>query len=110
VVVVWWSLHCPFCVRHNTRLTALQARVGMRPLRIITAVREPDAPAVRLHMQRYGHRFAVTLEAQALSAALSTRRVSPLTATVDRQGRLRQVIPGEMAEDDMMELLQLSRG
>jgi hypothetical protein len=26
--------------------------------------------------------------------------------TVDRQGRLKQVIPGEMFEDDVMELLK----
>jgi hypothetical protein len=29
----------------------------------------------------------------------------PLTVTVDRRGRLRQVIPGEMFEADVMELL-----
>ena len=33
----------------------------------------------------------------------------PLTVTVDRQGRLKQVIPGEMAEDDVMELATWAR-
>jgi len=37
--------------------------------------------------------------------ALAARRVIPLTLLVDRQGRLKQAIPGEMFEEDVMELL-----
>jgi hypothetical protein len=110
VVVVWWSLTCPFCVRHNGRLSLLQDHIDTSPLRIITAVREPDAAATRRHLQQHGHRLAVTLEATALARALGvTRRISPLTATVDRRGRLQQLIPGEMAESDVMGLISLAR-
>ena len=109
VVVVFWSLHCPFCLRHNAHLDKLQASLRGEPLEILTAVREPDAAAARRHMAQHGHRFAATLDAPALAAALSKRRVSPLTVTVDRGGRLRQVIPGEMFEDDVLELVRLAR-
>jgi hypothetical protein len=34
--------------------------------------------------------------------------VIPLTAVVERSGRLRQVIPGEMFEEDVMEWLRLA--
>jgi hypothetical protein len=44
-----------------------------------------------------------------MAAALSMRRLTPLTVTVDRQGRLKQVIPGEMTADDMLGLLALGR-
>jgi hypothetical protein len=37
------------------------------------------------------------------------RRVIPLTITVDRQGRLREIIPGEMAEADVLALATLAR-
>ena len=40
-----------------------------------------------------------------MAAALSSRKVIPLTVTVDRQGRLRQEIPGEMFEEDVMQWL-----
>ena len=40
-----------------------------------------------------------------MAAALSSRRVIPLTLTVDRQGRLGREIPGEMFEEDVMEWL-----
>ncbi len=108
VVVVFWSLTCPFCVRHNTHLTQLQARSAGQRLQVLGAVREPDAEGVRRHMARHGHRFDVTLGLPALAAALSMRRLTPLTVTVDRQGRLLQVIPGEMAADDVMDLQRLA--
>lgn len=109
VVVVWWSLHCPFCVRHNLRMEQLHSRIGATPLRILTALREPDAAAARAHLRSQGLHFPVTLEAQRLSAVFGGRRVSPLTATVDRRGRLLQLIPGEMSEDDINGLLDLGR-
>ena len=34
----------------------------------------------------------------------SPRRAIPMTCTIDRQGRLIQAIPGEMFEDDVMDL------
>lgn len=108
VVVVFWSLHCPFCLRHNARLDKLQTSLRGEPLEILTAVRERDAEAARRHMARYGYRFAATLDEPALAAALSARRVSPLTVTVSRSGRLLQVIPGEMSEDDVLALLRLA--
>ena len=108
VVVVFWSLTCPHCLRHNAHLSKLQASLGSTPLVILTAVREPDAEATRRHMARHGHRFAVTLDTPALAAALTTRRLSPMTVTIDRQGRLKQVIPGEMFEDDVMGLVKLA--
>jgi thiol-disulfide isomerase/thioredoxin len=109
VVVVFWSLTCPFCLRHNAHVSKLQASLGDAPLDIITAVREPDAEATRRHMAQHGFRFAVTLDAPLLAAALTTRRISPLTVTVDRQGRLKQVIPGEMFEDDVLGLNRLAQ-
>jgi hypothetical protein len=57
------------------------------------------------HVRERGYTFAVTLDVAALAQALSMRRVMPLTVTVDRQGRLKQVIAGEMFETDVMELL-----
>ena len=76
----------------NAHLDKLQRSLRGEPLEILTAVRERDADAARRHMAQHGYRFAATLDASALAAALSARRVSPLTVTVDRAGRLLQVM------------------
>jgi thiol-disulfide isomerase/thioredoxin len=108
VVAVFWSTTCPFCRRHNAHVEKLrQAAVG-RALEVLTIAREIDPLTVQRVLSRQGWHFAVTLDQAPLSAALSTRNLIPLTVTVDRQGRLKQVIPGEMFEEDVLDLLKLS--
>lgn len=109
VVVVFWRLDCPYCERHNAHLDKLYRAAAGKPLTVLgVVVRERDARAVRQHMARRGWQFPVTLDAAPLSAVLSERRSVPLTVSVDRQGRLREVIPGEMFEDDMLGFLKLA--
>jgi len=106
VIVVFWSTTCPFCLRHNAHIEKLRRAAAGRPLEIITVARDKDPAAVKAYLARYGYGFQVTMAQDAMAAALSRRKVIPLTITVDRQGRLGQVIPGEMFEDDVMEWLR----
>lgn len=108
VVAVFWSLTCPYCQRHNNHVEALRRAMQGQALELITIVRENDPPAVRRHTQQRGWQFAVTTDDAPMAAALSLRRLTPLTVTVDRQGRLLQVIPGEMSEDDVLGLRKLA--
>lgn len=111
-VVVFWSTTCPFCRRHNQHVEKLhqaaQALPG-RPLQVLGVAREGDAAAVKRYAQQQGYSFPITLDNRAMAAALSERRVIPLTAVVARSGQLKQVLPGEMFEEDVMELLQLAQ-
>jgi len=106
VVVVFWSTTCPFCLRHNEHIEKLRRAAAGRALEIITVARDKDPAAVKAYLARHGYGFQVTMAQDAMAAALSPRKVIPLTVTVDRQGRLGQVIPGEMFEDDVMEWLR----
>ena len=108
VVAVFWSLTCAFCQRHNAHIEKLHQLVQGQALELITIVRENDAPAVREHMARHGWHFAVTLDNAPMAAALSLRKLTPLTVSVNRDGRLKQVIPGEMSEDDVLGLRRLA--
>jgi thiol-disulfide isomerase/thioredoxin len=110
VVVVFWSLTCPFCRRHNPHVEKLHraARARGKALSVLTASRDADAAEVRRYAAAQGYTFPITLDAAPLAAALAARRVIPLTVTVDRLGLLRQVYPGEMFEEDVMDLLELA--
>lgn len=109
VVVVFWSTTCPYCLRHNAHVARLQQAAAGLPLQILTVARERDPAAVQRYLAQHGYRFDVTLDHAPMAAALSARRMIPLTITVDRAGRLLQVIPGEMFESDVLELAQLAR-
>lgn len=106
VVVVFWSTTCPFCLRHNAHIEKLRRAAIGRPLEILTVARDKDPAAVRAYLERHGYGFAVTMAQQPMSAALYERRVIPVTVLVDRQGRLKQAIPGEMFEEDVLQFLQ----
>lgn len=108
VVVVFWSLTCPFCRRHNQHVEKLHRAAAGKAVRVLGVARDRDAAAVARYAQAQGYSFPITMDNAAMAAALSMRRLIPLTVTVDRQGRLRQVIPGEMFEPDVLELLQLA--
>ena len=104
-VVVFWSVSCPFCRRHNVHVDKLYRAAGDGGPQVLTVSRDRDAAAVRRYLAANGYVFPVSLDHDALAAALAARRVIPLTLLVDRQGRLKQAIPGEMFEEDVMELL-----
>ncbi len=106
-VVVFWSVTCPFCKRHNAHVDKLYRAAGDGGPQVLTVSRDRDAAAVRRYLAANGYAFPVSLDQDAMAAALSTRRIIPLTLLVDRRGRLKQAIPGEMFEEDVMELLQL---
>ncbi len=109
-VVVFWSTTCPFCRRHNQHLEKLHraalALPGL-PLQVLAVAREADATMVQRYAKAQGYSFPITLANAPLAAALSERRVIPLTAVVERSGRLKQILAGEMFEEDLMDLLQL---
>jgi peroxiredoxin len=109
LVVVFFTTSCPFCRRHNRHLQKLHA-LAPPGLAVLGVARETDEALVRRHGAREGYRFPITLAAEPLAAALSRRRIVPLTVTIGRDGTLRQVIPGEMSEDDMLSLARLAAG
>lgn len=108
LVVVFWTTTCPFCRRHNQHVEKLHRAAAGRALTVLGVARDRDPAAVRRYVRSQGYGFPVTLDYRPLAEALSQRNMIPLTVTVDRQGRLGQVIPGEMFEEDVLELLDLA--
>jgi thiol-disulfide isomerase/thioredoxin len=105
-LVVFFSTDCPYCRRHNQRLDRLARAVGEGPLRVVGVASDRDPDRVQAYLREQGLAFDVTLDVAPLRAALSERRIVPLTAVIDRQGRLRELIPGEMADDDLLGLVR----
>lgn len=101
-VVVFWATWCPFCRRHNAHVDKLQQAVRGRPLQVLGVSMDTDADAVRRYMTSNRYTFAVALDGGRLRQRFTPRRVVPTTCVVDRQGRLVQTLPGEMAEDDVL--------
>lgn len=109
VVVVFWSTTCAFCRRHNQHVEKLHRAAAGQGLKVLGVARESDASLVRRFAQQQGYSFPITLDHAPLAAVLANRNIIPLTTTVNRQGLLHEVIPGEMFEDDVLGLIKLAR-
>jgi peroxiredoxin len=109
VVVVFFATDCGYCQRHNQRLDQLVRASGALPLTVIAAALDRDPAPVEAYLARHGYTFPATMDAAALRSVLTARRSYPMTCVIDRQGVLREVIPGEMAEDDVMGLVKWAR-
>lgn len=108
VIAVIWSTTCPYCKRHNAHVQKLHQALAGRPAQVLGVARDRDPAAVQRSMAQNGWTFPVTLAWREMAAALSRRNIIPLTITVDRQGLLLQAIPGEMFEDDVLQLAALA--
>lgn len=103
-VVVFWSTTCPFCKRHNVHVEKLHRALAGRPPRVLGIALDRDAAAVSRYMASAGYTFPVALDGGRLQRLFSARKIIPLTCLVDRTGRLLKSYPGEMFEEDVMEL------
>ncbi|MEO6033192.1 MAG: TlpA disulfide reductase family protein [Burkholderiaceae bacterium] len=106
LIVVFWSVTCPFCRNDNPHVDQLHRSMANKPLKLLTASIDQDPAPVRSYMQEKGFGFPVTLDSAPLRAALSARKVIPLTCCIDRAGALRDVIVGEMFEEDILGLIK----
>lgn len=109
LVLVYFSTTCGYCRRHNQRLDGLVRATQGQALRVLGVAEGTDAERVRQHWREQGHVFPVTLSDDGLRARLTPRRVIPLTIVLDRAGRMRELIPGEMAEADVLGLARWAR-
>ena len=102
-VLGFFSLDCPYCQRHNARLDALARRMAGHGLQVL-GVTQDDPAAVRGHLRRHGLGFDTTAQGAALRALVTARRIVPFTAVVDGAGTVRELIPGEMSDEDVQGL------
>lgn len=102
-VLVFFSIDCPYCRRHNQRLSKLAAQHSER-LRVVGAASDTDLDALRRYRDSQGLRFPITAGAQALRERVTPRRVIPFTAVITTDGAFKERIPGEMTEEDILGL------
>lgn len=107
-VVVIWETWCPYCKRHNARVDKLFRATTRIAFRVLGVAMDTDADKVRRSMSANKFSFPVTMGSEDLRRRLTTRKVIPMTCSIDRQGRLVQAIPGEMSEEDVLRLAPVS--
>lgn len=109
-IVVFWATWCPYCKRHNARINRLFHSLGNPGIRILGVAMGDTDTQVKAYMRANALDFPVTVGTSELKMQFSNRKTIPLTGLVRADGRLLQLIPGELAEDDILLLPSLIAG
>lgn len=107
MVVVFWATWCGFCERHNAHLERLHRSLDGRGPQILGVAIDGNAGSVGRMVRARGWSFPVVVDDGRLRRQFTPRRIVPTTCLMDAQGIVRQCIPGEMTEDDVMGLARL---
>lgn len=106
VILEYWASWCPYCSRQNPYLQKLweQARdKGLEVLAVSIDRNDADAAA---YLRKHGYTFPVAMETPALRQALGKRKVIPYILVIKADGKVAERIPGEMFEEDVLDLIK----
>ena len=106
-IVVFWATWCPYCKRHNARMNALFHTLGDRPIRIVGVATGESEAKVAAYVRMNALDFPQVIGSAELKMQFTNRKVVPLTGLVRGDGKLVQVIPGELTESDVLSLPSL---
>ncbi len=106
VVVVFWATWCPFCKRHNVGVEKLYQHSRGQAFRVLGVTDETDRDKIENYVLANQIHFPIAMAPTAFRKQFTTRRVVPLTCLLGADHRLLQAVPGEMAQDDVMSLIQ----
>ncbi len=109
VIVVFWATWCGFCERHNVRVERLYRSLQGQSPQVLGVAIDGDRVSVGRFVRARGWTFPVAVDDGSIRRQFTARRMVPMTCVVGASGDIRQCIPGEMAEDDVMALARVVR-
>ena len=106
VVIEYWASWCPFCARQNPYIQKLSMLARGTGLEVLTVSIDKHPADARAYLDKHHYSFPAVIDTPALRQVLGKRRVIPQIFVVSADGRLAESIPGEMFEEDVLDLLK----
>lgn len=106
VIVEFWASWCPFCARQNPYIQKLWLLAKDQGLEVLTiSIDRVEADAVD-YVAKHQYTFPAAMESDALRAVFGKRKVVPEIFVIKADGHVTEVIPGEMFEEDVLDLIK----
>ncbi|WP_460873587.1 TlpA family protein disulfide reductase [Paralcaligenes ginsengisoli] len=106
VIVEYWASWCPFCGRQNPYLQKLTLEAQKKGLEILTVSIDRKESAAKDYLQKHRYTFATAMETPELLKVFGKRKVIPQIFVIKADGKLAEIIPGEMFEEDVLDLIK----
>lgn len=106
VIVEYWASWCPFCARQNPYMQKLWLKAKDSGLQVLTISIDRVQADAADYLAKHQYTFPAAMETDALRAVFGKRKVIPDIFVVEADGRIAEIIPGEMFEEDVLDLMK----
>ena len=109
VVLEFWASWCPYCARQNPYLQKLHEQMDGAGMQVITVSIDKEEKAASDYMKKHGYTFKAARYTPQVKAVFGEIKVIPLVYVIDKNSVIREIIPGEMFEEDVMDLRKYAK-
>ncbi|MGB3289695.1 MAG: TlpA disulfide reductase family protein [Burkholderiaceae bacterium] len=106
VIVEYWASWCPYCGRQNPYLQKLWEKAQGQGLEVLTVSIDKKEADASDYLRKHAYTFPVAMETPALREALGKAKVIPYILVIKPDGKVAEKIPGEMFEEDVLDLIK----
>jgi len=103
-LVEYWASWCPYCARQNPHIQKLSDTVRDKGMEVLTISIDKKPQDALDYLAKNKYTFGTTMQTDALRDVFGQPKVLPLVFVVRHDGTVAEVIPGEMFEEDVLEL------
>ena len=108
VVIEYWASWCPFCQKQLPYFEKLYRAKANSGLVIIGLNIENDLPKARAFIDSRKLSFPVVMTTPAIDKVLKRPKGLPVTYVIGRDGLLKRIETGELFEDDVAEIGEMT--
>jgi len=110
LVIYWWASWCPFCAEMSPHVEKLWREQRERGLVVLGISTDKTAAPAIAYRRRRDLTFPSVLHDAKMEPMLPKPKAVPTTWVRARDGRVLEVIPGQMFPEDVAELAKHLRG
>jgi thiol-disulfide isomerase/thioredoxin len=109
VLLSFWASWCPYCARQNPYIQKLHEQVKDSDMQVITVSIDKDLKAASDYLAKHHYKFTAAKFTPELKAVFGEIKIIPLVYVIDKNSIIQEVIPGEMFEEDVLDMRKYAK-
>jgi len=109
VLLSFWASWCPYCARQNPYIQKLHEQVKDSDMQVITVSIDKEPKAASDYVKKHKYTFNVAKFTPAIKAVFGEIKVIPLVYVFDKNSIIQEVVPGEMFEEDVLDMRKYAK-